>query len=90
MQICVVYLTSIWVLRHCECLLKYGELVVSKLKKTCFLQNFAANFLLFSVKNAENDYIDQHLECAAPKRLSKYTTLNVTNLARNFTGKRSE
>ena len=45
-----------------------------KLKKMCFLQNFAANFLIFCTKNAENDYFDQHLECAAPKRWLKYTT----------------
>ena len=25
-------------------------------------------------KNAENGHIDQRLECAAPKRQSKYTT----------------
>ena len=46
--------------------------------KNIFLQNFAANFflfLLFSTKNAENDYFDQSLECAAPKRWSKYTTV---------------
>ena len=35
---------------------------------------FAANFLLFCRKNAENDYFDQRLECAAPKRWSIYTT----------------
>ena len=29
--------------------------------------------------NAENDYFDQRLECAAPKRLAKYTT-NVSPL----------
>ena len=43
-------------------------------------QKFAANFLLFQVfcsKNAENDYFDQHLECAAPKRWSKNTTMVV-------------
>ena len=41
---------------------------------------FATNFLLFlgfCSKNAENDYIDQSLECAAPKRCLKYTTYHV-------------
>ena len=32
-------------------------------------------FQLFSTKNAENDFFNQRLECAAPKRWSKYTTL---------------
>ena len=32
-------------------------------------------FQLFAIKNAENDYFDQGLECAAPKRWSKYTTV---------------
>ena len=31
-------------------------------------------FLLFAVKNTENDYFDQRLECEVPKRWSKYTT----------------
>ena len=30
---------------------------------------------VFMCKNAENDYFDQLLECAAPKRRSKYTTI---------------
>ena len=37
------------------------------LQISCFLK-------LFCSKNAENDYFDQRLECAAPKRWSKYTT----------------
>ena len=28
----------------------------------------------YSTKNAENDYFDQRLGCAAPKRWWKYTT----------------
>ena len=50
----------------------------ANLKKHVFLQNFAENFLffqLFCTKYAENDYFDQRLECAAPKRWSKYTTI---------------
>ena len=31
------------------------------------------------LKNAENDYFGQRLECAVPKRWSKYTTSNVTS-----------
>ena len=46
----------------------------------CFLQNFAANFLLFlllfAIKNAENDYFDQRLGCATPKHWLKYTTID--------------
>ena len=41
------------------------------------------NYLAFSAflhKNAENDYFDQRLECAAPKRWSKYTTIALQNL----------
>ena len=38
------------------------------------LLQIACFFKLFGVKNAENDYFDQCLECAAPKRWSKYTT----------------
>ena len=34
-------------------------------------------FFSFLQKNAENDYFDQRLECAAPKRWSKYTTLSL-------------
>ena len=29
----------------------------------------------FSLSSAENDYFDQRLECAAPKRWLKYTTV---------------
>ena len=39
-----------------------------------FLQNFAANFLLFllfAIKNAKNEYFDQRLGCAAPQTLVK-------------------
>ena len=41
-----------------------------------FCKKFAANILLFLAflqKNAENDYFDQRLECAAPKSWLKYT-----------------
>ena len=31
----------------------------------------------FAKNNAENDYFDQRLECALPKRWSKYTTPKV-------------
>ena len=35
----------------------------------------AGSFIqLFRVKNTEKAYFDQYLECAAPKRWSKYTT----------------
>ena len=47
------------------------------MQKNSVLLKFAAKLLLFKVfcsKNAENDYFDQRLECAAPKRWSKYTT----------------
>ena len=37
------------------------------------LVNCINNFVLYC-KNAENGHFDQHLECAAPKRRSKYTT----------------
>ena len=37
------------------------------LQISCFFQEKTS-------KNAENDYFDQCLECAAPKRWSKYTT----------------
>ena len=57
---------------------KHKKINQANLKKKNFLQNFAANFLpflkLFSTKNAENDYCNQRLECAAPKLWSKYTT----------------
>ena len=37
------------------------------LQISCFLK-------LFCTKKVEKDYLDQHFECAAPKRWSKYTT----------------
>ena len=40
----------------------------------CKLKKFCIKFLLFAIKNAENDYFSRRLECAAPKRWSKYTT----------------
>ena len=43
-------------------------------QKSVILKKFAANFLLFCIKNFENDFFDQRLECTAPKRWSKYTT----------------
>ena len=35
--------------------------------------------LLLCENNAENGHFDQRLECAAPKRLSKYTTTDGHN-----------
>ena len=48
----------------------------ANLKKRVFCKNLlkiscSSSFLQ---KTAENDYFDQRLECAAPKRWSKYTT----------------
>ena len=47
-------------------------------QKNVFFARICCKFLafleLFCRKNSENDYFDQHLECAAPKRWSKYTT----------------
>ena len=43
--------------------------------KNMFFANFAAFFLAFYTKSAENDYFDQRLACAAPKCWSKYTTI---------------
>ena len=47
--------------------------------KNMFLQNFAANFLLFfqlfAIKNVKIAYFNQRLDCAAPKRWSKYTAI---------------
>ena len=46
------------------------------LKKRVFckiLLQISCFFYLFSTKNAENDCFNQRLECAAPKRWSKYT-----------------
>ena len=54
----------------------------ANLKKNIFLINFTPNlqlffvfFQLYSTKNAENDYFNQHFECAAPKHWLKYTTI---------------
>ena len=55
-----------------------------------FFAKICCKFLAFlsflAEKNAENDYFDQPLECAAPKRWSKYTTLNylLTQLYQRF------
>ena len=52
----------------------------ANLKKSVFCKNLLqifCFFLAFCRKNAENDYFDQRLECAAPKRWSKYTTPGV-------------
>ena len=49
----------------------------ANLKKRVFAKiccKFLAFLNLFCLKNAENDYFDQRLECAAPKLWSKYTT----------------
>ena len=35
---------------------------------------FIAFLSFFAEKNAENDYFDHRLDCAAPKRWSKYLT----------------
>ena len=43
-----------------------------------FCCKFLAFLKLFSSKNAENDYFDQRLKWAAPKRWSKYTTDRVS------------
>ena len=41
-------------------------------------------FLAFCTKNAENDYFDQRLECAATKRWSKYTTSKLKKRQQKF------
>ena len=41
--------------------------------------NFLHFFSFFEEKNVENEDFDQHLECAAPKRCSKYTTHDESN-----------
>ena len=43
-------------------------------KKRVFAKNLLQISSFFEKKNAENDYIDQRLGCAAPKHWSKYTT----------------
>ena len=52
----------------------------ANLKKNCFFAKICCKFLaffkVFCSKNIENDYFEQRLECAAPKRWSKYTTAN--------------
>ena len=40
-----------------------------------FLLQICYFFAFFLAKNAENDYFDQRLGCAAPKSWSKYTTV---------------
>ena len=48
-----------------------NQFFCSILLQICY---FFVFFQLFSTKNTENDYLDQHLGCGAPKRWSKYTT----------------
>ena len=56
------------------------SVLVQSQKKTVFAK-FCSKFftflcvLSFIAKNAENDYFDQRLACAAPKHWSKYTIL---------------
>ena len=45
---------------------------------------FFSVYQLFSVKNVKNKDFDQLLECAAPKRCSKYTTTNIHNIYKSF------
>ena len=57
--------------------IKQSTSVLVQTKKTVFFAEICCKFLDFSAfcnKNAENDYFDQRLEWAAPKRWSKYTT----------------
>ena len=53
----------------CKCKKKlfFAKICCKFLQISCF-------FKVFCSKNAENDYFDQHLECTATKRWSKYTT----------------
>ena len=63
--------------------IKQSTSVLVQIKKKCFskiLLQISCFFQLFAEKNAENDYFDQRLECAAPKRWSKYTTFLRSNL----------
>ena len=49
----------------------------ANLKKRDFCKNLLHIFCLYQLfcrENAENDYFDLHLACAAPKRSSRYTT----------------
>ena len=45
-----------------------------------FCCKFLAFLKRFAIKNIKNDYFDQYLECVAPKRWSKYTTLVILGL----------
>ena len=59
---------------------KYHETIIFGkilLQISCFLK-------LFCTKNAQNDYIDQRLECAAPKGWWKYTTKSCFPDLKNF------
>ena len=49
----------------------------ANLKKPFFVPNLLLFYVfwLFSTKNAENDYFNQRVRCAGPKRWSKYTTM---------------
>ena len=55
------------------------------ISKNLFFEEFSCKFFLklFVIKNAENDYFDQRLAFAAPKRWSKYTTHKCTGNAVN-------
>ena len=75
----------------CCALKTLGEICISSLQWVflyilcCFAPSgvcsvYTTSFYLFPEKafqhkNIKNTYFDQHLECAAPKRWSKYTTL---------------
>ena len=55
----------------------FSKLAPERWLKILFLErnsSFPSFFSLFAQKNIERANFDQHLECAAPKRLSKYTT----------------
>ena len=50
------------------------NICAKKLKRKKKARHFASNFLLLCSKNVEKVYFNQHLEYAAPKPWSKYTT----------------
>ena len=74
--------------QKCHCFhyfkLMGGMLGAVQKLRNAILENFwlppPCIWKVFCSKNAENEYFDQGLECAAPKRWSKYTTMNVNVL----------
>ena len=79
-----ICISPIWTYYNTYKKYAYGLTDRCKLKKKTLFAQFSCFFQLFSVKKSKKANFNQHLECATPNRLSKYTTNQLWSVVYNI------